>query len=283
MNQRILINGCGRIGTRLGLTLADRGAQVYGLRRSTTPLPEPLNTISADVTDERNLTAQLPPALDLVYVILTPDRYDDAGYRASYVAGTQSIVNALKASGNQQARLIFVSSTGVYGQNQGEWVDETSPTEPDRFSGKRLLEAEAIAARHSGSSISVRFGGIYGPDREALRRRVVNGGACQAKPPLYTNRIHEDDCVGILAHLGALADPAAVYIGVDNAPCSQCEVMDWLAEQLGCPAVPRAEGHGTTAGKRCSNRRLLASGYQFRFPDYRAGYSALLNDPRRGV
>ena len=280
MSERILIAGCGRIGTRLGLQLSRAGATVYGLRRSQQPLPDPLISINAHLGRDEGLAERLPAGLDRVYVILTPDQYDDAGYKASYVDGTAHIVDALHGSGNPSARLIFVSSTGVYGQSSGEWVDEESPTLPTRFSGQRLLEAEAIAATHSGESISVRFGGIYGPGREALLRRVRSGGSCQTNPPLYTNRIHEDDCVGILAHLGGLPDPQAVYLGVDNAPASQCEVMDYLAAELGLPAVARVDGKQGSGGKRCSNRRLLASGYKLQFPDYRAGYSALLTEPR---
>ncbi len=283
MNQRILIAGCGRIGTRLGLHLAGQAMTVYGLRRSAHPLPPGINPIRANLTNDPDLAQKLPEALDCVYVILTPDQYHDDGYRRSYVDGSARLIEALSASNNANCRVIFVSSTGVYGQSDGQWVDEDSPTQPTRFSGQRLLEAEAIVASHAGTSLSVRFGGIYGPGREALLRRVRNGGRCQANPPLYTNRIHEDDCVHILAHLGALPDPQAVYIGVDNAPASQCEVMDWLANQLALPAVERINGEIGSGGKRCRNRRLLASGYVLRYPDYKVGYSALLNEPRRGV
>ncbi len=283
MNERILIAGCGRIGTRLGLQLAEQAMTVYGLRRSARPLPPTITPIRANVAEDRDLADKLPSALDRVYIILTPDQYDDDGYKRSYVDGSARLVEALRASGNAHCRVIFVSSTGVYEQSDGQWVDEESPTQPTRFSGQRLLEAEAIAATHAGEAISVRFGGIYGPGREALLRRVRNGGSCQAEPPLYTNRIHEDDCVDILAHLGGLPNPKAVYIGVDSAPVSQCEVMDWLAAQLNQGSVERRTGEAGSSGKRCSNRRLLASGYALRFPDYRAGYSALLSEPRRGV
>lgn len=280
MNERILIAGCGRIGTRLGLQLAEQGMTVYGLRRSDRPLPPAIMPIRANVAKDPGLADKLPAALDRVYIILTPDQYDDAGYKRSYVDGTAHLIEALSASGNTDCRIIFVSSTGVYGQSDGGWVDEESPTRPTRFSGQRLLEAEAIAATHAGQTVSVRFGGIYGPGREALLRRVLEGGSCQSEPPLYTNRIHEDDCVGILAHLGQLPHPEPVYIGVDSAPVSQCEVMDWLAAKLNQGTVARKHADGGLAGKRCSNRRLLASGYALRFPDYRAGYSALLSEPR---
>lgn len=280
MSKRILIAGCGRIGTRLGVQLAEESMTVYGLRRSTHPLPPAISPIRANLSVDEDLADKLPSAIDCVYIILTPDQYDDNGYKRSYVEGTARLIEALGATGNAHCRVIFVSSTGVYGQSQGQWVDEDSPTEPTRFSGQRLLEAEAIAATHPGESVAVRFGGIYGPGREALLRRVRQGGTCQSDPPLYTNRIHEDDCIDILDHLGAIPNPEAIYIGVDSAPVSQCEVMDWLAAELNLPAVERKAGNAESSGKRCSNRRLLASGYALKFADYRAGYSALLSDPR---
>ena len=281
MSERILIAGCGRLGTRLGVALARAGHQVFGLRRQAHALPAAITPCAADLVADHDLAARLPADLDRVYAILTPDRYDDAGYRRTFVIGLQRLCAALQASGNQAARLLFVSSTSVYAQADGSWVDESSETAPARFSGQRLLEAEAIAASHPGGAIRVRFAGIYGPGRESLLRRIEAGAPCQAEPARYTNRIHEADCAGVLAHLGSLADPAAVYIGVDDAPCPQCEVMDWLATQLNRPAPPRTLGG--TAGRRCSNRRLRASGYELVYPDYRAGYRSLLAEPRSRV
>ncbi len=284
MNQRILMAGCGRIGSRLAHALTQQGNTVYGLHRSAErPLPKGVIPIIADLVASDDLADRLPTTLDVVYVILTPDQYDDAGYESTYVRGTAALIRALAASGNTQARLVFVSSTGVYGQNQGEWIDETSPTQPSRFSGRRLLEAESIAAQHPGTHSIIRFGGIYGPGREALLHRVARGEACQDNPPLYTNRIHEDDCIGILEHLGAIEQPANVYIGVDNEPASQCEIMTWLADQMGVEPPPRQTVEAGQSGKRCRNQRLIDSGYRLRFPNYRAGYRPLVTDPRLGV
>ncbi len=210
-----------------------------------------------------------------MYYILTPSQYDDAGYRDAYVTGLARLLDALPATDSAGARLIFVSSTGVYGQDAGEWVDETSPTNPARFSGRRLLEGERLAASHRGGHVVVRFAGIYGAGRDALIRRVRAGKPCAHHPARYTNRIHEADCVAILRHLGQLPAPADTYIGSDSAPCTQCEVMDWLAGQLGCPRPPRATG--ASAGRRCRNARLLASGYTLLYPDYRRGYSGALS------
>lgn len=277
--KRILIVGYGQIGSRLGSKLSRAGHTVFGLRRRAMAIANGITPIQGNLLDYATLERQLPERLDGIYYILTPSQRDDNGYRDAYVTGLEHLISALAKQRLTLPRLIFVSSTAVYGQSDGQWVDEQSPTQPVRFNGERLVEAEAIAAGYAGQSIRVRFGGIYGPGREALIRRIKAGKPCQNAPPLYTNRIHEDDCVGLLAHVGELTDPDAVYLGVDNEPAAQCEVMDWLARELELPPAPRQSG--INAGRRCCNARLLASGYQLQYPNYRAGYQSLLADFRR--
>jgi nucleoside-diphosphate-sugar epimerase len=125
----------------------------------------------------------------------------------------------------------------------------------------------------------VRFGGIYGPGRTRLIDSVRSGQA-RCEPGLYTNRIHRDDCAGVLEHLLALAAPAPLYIGVDDEPALQCEVLRWLAQQLGVPPpVPSGapdDSRRRGGNKRCCNARLRASGYRLLYPSYCEGYTALL-------
>ena len=126
----------------------------------------------------------------------------------------------------------------------------------------------------------VRFAGIYGPERGWLIRRARAGARCNDDPPRFTNRIHRDDCAGALAHLVGRERIDDVYIGVDDAPVTELEVLEWLAARLGAPApqrVSEADAAWRGAGKRCSNARLRASGYRFRYPTYREGYAAVLS------
>lgn len=278
MDNAVLIAGCGDLGTAAGLALAARGHTVIGLRRRAEPLPAPLHTLQADLTQPPTL-ARLPDGISLVYYIATPDGFDDDAYRLAYVEGLRNLLDALGRQQQAPRRLVLVSSTAVYGQLNGEWVDEDSPTEPNSFSGRRMLESEQLALSSGIPCTILRFGGIYGPGRERMLTKVRNGEPCPATPPLYTNRIHRDDCVQTLLHVADEQVPPGLYLATDDAPCTQCELMDWLASQLGLPKPPRtaaAPGGRRGSNKRCRNDRLKATGFRLRYPSYREGYGALI-------
>ncbi len=276
--MRILIAGCGDVGTRLGLQLITEGHQVWGLRRFPEKLPAGLRGLAADLTDPASLTG-LPKDLDQVVYIAAADRSTEEAYQRAYIDGLRNVLAAAESK-----RLIFVSSTSVYGQDDGGWVDEESATEPASFRGRLILGAERLLDAADRQTIVVRFAGIYGPGRTRLIESVRSGEAvCWDDPPLYTNRIHVDDCAGMLHHLGQLLKPQSMYLGVDHEPAADSEVKRWLARRLGVPEPPSAADRPSSrrrmsANKRCSNRRLLATGYTFRYPDFRAGYGAVLSE-----
>lgn len=278
---RILIAGCGYVGSAIGLELVDDGHEVFGLRRKVAGLPAAIQPLEADLAMAASLD-RLPPDIDYVLYLASPGSSDEAHYRSAYVVGLANLLSALDARAQRPRRILFASSTAVYGQERGEWVDETSPTEPSHFSGRRLLEAEALLAESDYASVVVRFGGIYGPRRMRLVDQVRTGRAVyRAVRPQYTNRIHRDDCVGVLRHLMVFEAPARLYLGVDCEPAQEIAVMSWLAGSLGAPPprpARRGEGRGRRGNKRCRNERLLASGYEFRYPTFREGYTAVLAD-----
>jgi nucleoside-diphosphate-sugar epimerase len=280
---RILIAGCGYVGAALGELLAAESHTVWGLRRRPLSLPPDIRPIEADLAAPPTLK-ELPSGLDSVFYMASPGGAEDALYRTAYVEGMRCLLEALVRQGQRPSRVVFVSSTAVYGQERGEWVDESSPAEPRHFSGVRLLEAERILLQGPFPGTVVRFGGIYGPRRAGLIDRVRAGRAAyRDDPPLYGNRIHRNDCAGALRHLMHLEDPASVYLGVDSEPADERTVMRWLAGVLGAPPPRRvAQGevgpHRTRGNKRCRNARLLASGYAFRYPSFREGYRAVIED-----
>jgi nucleoside-diphosphate-sugar epimerase len=277
----ILIAGCGYVGTALGVRLAAAGHVVWGIRRSVEGLPSGIRHLAADLTAPETLQ-DLPPALDVVFYSAAPNGSTEAAYRAIYVDGLRHVLEALVRQHHSPRRVFLTSSTAVYAQSDGAWIDETSPTEPSHFTGSCVLAGERVLLEGPFPATVVRFGGIYGPGRTSLVARVRQGLAtCRDGPPLYTNRIHRDDCAGALYHLMTVAAPEAIYIGVDHEPAEYCHLLRWLAAQIGAPS-PRVETSADLdtrrhrTNKRCRNRKLVASGYIFRYPTFREGYTALL-------
>ena len=215
--SRVLIAGCGDVGTALGLCLLEAGHEVTGVRRRPEVLPAGIRGVRADLTSRAELEAALPDVDMLVYATSAGGRTEEA-YERAYVRGLEVLLAVLAARGSGIERALFVSSTSTFGDAGGGWIDEDTPAEPDGFSGRILLEAERVLADSWLPGASVRFAGIYGPGRTRMLDRARQGVPCVDEPPLYTNRIHRDDCAGVLAHLLAADDLAPVYIGVDSAP-----------------------------------------------------------------
>ena len=276
---RVLIAGCGYVGEALGKRLLADDHEVWGLRRNPRSLMAGIECIAADLAQPEDL-ADLPGGIDFVCYLVSPNGSEDTLYRRAYVDGLRGLIGALRRSG-QRPRLLFASSTAVYRQYDAEWVDESSETAPDHWGGKRLLEGEQIALQALPSATVVRFGGIYGPRRTQLIDRVRSGRAIyRADPPQYSNRIHRDDCAGALRHLMTLENPESIYLGVDNEPAEERAVLLWLAGVMGSPSPREAEKTEVSkrprGNKRCRNARLVQSGYTFRYPTFREGYSAVL-------
>lgn len=282
---RVLIAGCGYVGCALGAQLVGgwhgnvEPHDVWGLRRKPRTLPPGVRQIEADLAAPGGC-GELPPDLDWVFYLVSPSGSEDALYRAAYIDGLRALLAEFERQRHTPQRLVFASSTAVYPHTGGEWVDESTPTEPVHFSGKRLLEAERIALGCRIPATVVRFGGIYGPRRTRLIDRVRTGQAVYRTDPQYTNRIHRDDCAGVLAHLAAKPHAKDLYLGVDSDPADERDVLNWLAGVLGAPEPRPALGDEATlrrrGNKRCRNDRLLASGYRFRYPTFREGYTSVL-------
>lgn len=278
--MRVLIAGCGYVGSALAELLVEDGHEVWGMRRNPAALPPGVRPFPADLRDPATL-ASLPPALDAVAYTATPDASTDEAYQAAYVDGPRHLLAALAEQEQRPQRVLFTSSTSVYSQREAEWVDEDSPTDPGGFSGARMLEGERVFIDGPFPATVLRLGGIYGPGRTSLVEKVRSGAAHCAPEPSWTNRIHRDDAAGALRHLMMLDAPAPLYLGVDREPAALCDVYRWIAARLGLSAPPlragAAEGRRRSPGnKRCRSDRLASSGYAFRHPTFREGFGALL-------
>ncbi|MHB0806701.1 NAD-dependent epimerase/dehydratase family protein [Stutzerimonas nitrititolerans] len=286
MNNRpsVLIAGCGDVGSRFGLQMSRAGWTVYGLRREAAGLPVPILPVAGDL-----LSGQCPrnwPNAELSYLVYaaSASQHDEPGYRQAYVEGLRNVLGWLEQRGQRPKRLLFLSSTGVYGQNQGEWIDETSPTEPNGFTGQVMLEAERLALNSGLPATLVRMGGLYDPARPWLQNQIRAGLRVDREPPQYSNRIHRDDAAGLLAFLlqadlrGVALDDC--YLGVDNDPAPLHEVVDWLRERLDVTHWAEQSMTRRAGSKRCSNARARALGWTPKYPSYRDGYARVALDRR---
>lgn len=278
--MKVLVAGCGYVGSALAAELAEAGHRVVGLKRSPAGLPPGVEPLAADLTDPASLRS-VPGDVDhVVYAASASGRTEEA-YEAAYVRGLSNLLEALAEANAPVRRVAFTSSTAVYGQDDGAWVDETSPTEPARFTGRILLRAERTLAEGPFEGVTLRLSGIYGPGRTWLVRKVERGEAKVDPPgtptPRYGNRIHRDDCAGALRHLLERETVEPLYLGVDDAPVPLAEVYAFVAEQLGVARPePGDVGRGRGGNKRCRNDRLKASGYALRVPTYREGYPEIV-------
>lgn len=275
--MRVLIAGCGFVGGSLARLLVSDGHEVFGLRRSPEgALPPGVVPVTADLAERQGLD-EVPGDLDWCVTAISPDGRTPDAYEAAYVRATRNLQSLLEVGSPDLDRWVFTSSTAVYGQKSGEWVDEDTSTEPSGFTGRAVLAGERIVRESTvPHPVVVRLGGIYGPGRTRLLDRVRAGEATCPPEPTYSNRIHRDDAAGVLRHVLLLDAPEEVYLGVDTDPAERCEVLTWLADRLGAPRPGTGEP-STRGNKRASSDRLVASGYTFRYPTFREGYAATID------
>ncbi|NOY93794.1 MAG: SDR family oxidoreductase [Deltaproteobacteria bacterium] len=278
--MKVLIAGCGYVGEALGHELLALGDTVICLKRDTRGLGREISPWAADLTVPSSLMG-LPADVTAVVFCAGARERSEAAYTSTYVRGLENLLSALGSAGAELERLIFTSSTAVYEHEDGRWVDEDSPAEPTARTARCLLEAEAITLRGAPRASVVRLGGIYGPGRAGLVERIRSGQVTAPGATLYTNRVHQDDCAGVLAHLLHAESPPPLLLAVDDCPVDLSELYRWLADQLGV-AAPRASDSAPRGrfrtSKRCRNARLKAMGYRLRMPSFREGYAALLQE-----
>jgi nucleoside-diphosphate-sugar epimerase len=275
-DYKVLIAGCGYTGRALGQRLVNAGHAVWGLSRKPYDFPPGLEPLAADLTDLRSLAA-LPKAFDHVVYCASADTGSDEAYRSAYVEGCANLIRHLEPS--TLKRFFFISSTAVYAQEEGHWVDESSPTTPAHYSGQRTLEAEGVVRASGLPSSVLRCSGIYGPGRDRLAVAVRRGDPMTVSER-YTNRIHRDDIAGAVLHLIEHGTDEPVLLLSDDEPTTQKQIVELIASLLGVPVPPLTldnQPAGSRGGnKRCNNRRLRATGYQLQYPTFREGYAELL-------
>lgn len=284
--SRVLIAGAGDVGIRLGLELADAGHQVLALRRDVSRVPKRLTALRADLCDPNQLAKVIPEGLTHIAYCAAADARTDEAYVRAYVQGLSNVLDVPRVRDAALRRVTFISSTAVYSQDDDGWVDESSPTHPTSFSGRRTLEAESLLTESQLPHCILRCGGIYGPGRTRLIDQVRSGTATYDETRAdYTNRIHATDVAGALAFLLVHPEPNGLVLGVDHEPARRRDVLRWLAATMGAAPPGKIadscrEGNASprrsVGSKRVSNAKLVGLGYQFRYRTFREGYGELI-------
>lgn len=271
--RMVLIAGCGDLGGRVARLLLDQGRHVIGLRRQARALPPRVQALAAD------LAVGVPrlPRVDQVVFCAAPDSGDAAAYRAVYETAWGNLLAAVCAAETPPRRVLLITSTRPYAQQDGGWVDEDSPVSARDAQTASLLRAECMLRDSGLPGLVLRPAGLYGAEKGPLLRSLREGRArCASGPPRWSNRMHRDDAARAIVHLLGLADPAPLYLGVDCEPTDHAELLRELAAWIGVPAPESAQLPPPAANRRCRNARLLASGFRFEYPSWREGYRAVL-------
>ncbi len=290
--EHVVILGCGYIGIELGRQLTAAGHEVVGVRRS----EEGCAAIEdagfaahqADLTEPDD-RAGLPDADWLVFAASSGGRNAEAA-REIYVDALDGIIEEYGERASTPDRLVYTSSTGVYGDHDGEWVDESTPLEPTTDKTEVLVEAERVTLDESQSygidGTVARFSGLYGPDRYRLHR-YIEGPVTEG----YLNMVHRADAAGAVAYL-LTADRARdeAVVVTDDEPVDKWTFADWLAAECGLDSPPKrtkkerltdeslseAGRRRILTSKRCSNDYLRELGYELEYPTFREGYRAVI-------
>ena len=280
-----LIVGCGYLGRRVGRLLVARREPVYGTTRSPANAVElramGIEPVLADVLEPSTLRL---PRTDHVVSCVGLDRMAGVPMRTVYVQGLKHVLEAIAGL---TGCLVYASSTGVYGQDDGRWVDEDSPAEPRHESGRVCLEAEEVARSFAGSkgpAILLRYSGLYGPGRTLRRATLERGEPVVGDPARFLNMVHIDDAATATVAALDRGEAGRIYLVSDDRPVERHEYYELAAEILKLPAprfVPPAPGRPEPqregSNKRVSNRRMRTElGVTLAYPDITTGIPAAL-------
>lgn len=269
--MNILIMGYGKTGQALATQLVEAGHAVTAVSRSPQPSIKGIKHLCQDV---RHFDLSQDILFDYVYVILAPDQRGVEFYQNAFVDPILPITRALK--NHPISKIVFVSSTHVYGENQGGFVDDATIPHTNDPIGQCLIAAEQLWRAYWGDKLIVlRPSGLYQADSQYLVKQALN--ATEVKLKHWTNRIHREDFVSFLSYLITLQQPESAYILSDQLPSLQPEMWNSIREKNGLqPLAIQADlAH---SGKRLIAGKFAASGYQLRYPTWKQGYPFASSD-----
>lgn len=285
--MKVLVAGCGYVGTALGAELVKAGHEVWGLRRDLDAArafevygikPIVANLLRAD-------TLKSLPSVDTVILCQAPSKRNDE-YKEVYLDATRTLLSVLPEKSLR--KLLLVSSTSVYAEMDGSWVNEaTDPMAGNHAdaesceNAKTLLAQEELVMKSGHPAMVLRLSGIYGPGRNRVRS-IMEGRIKPVLSDVYMNRIHVHDIVRGIRLLLDKGVPGQTYLGADDAPSTQREFYTWVFEKLSISLpIASKQGEAVTAhgsNKRCSNQKLKDLGFHFRYPTYKEGYQPIIQE-----
>lgn len=279
----ILIVGGGYIGAQVAAHFCAAKQRVTVIKR-TDSRKEFFDEIGAQLmtVDLRNPEA-IPkiPKAHFILIALAPDERTDSDYEQTYVRAVQNFLNAYSAS-PRPLFLIYISSTGVYGSKQAGNLDEDVLPQPESTRGKILLEAERQILSSPYPSAIFRLAGIYGPGRNRIEQvRSQTWGP--SHPDKLMHMIHAADIIQAIALLYKRAQPGRIYLGADDEPVLESEFYPWLAKRLGVPCPADFIVREKVLERRYTNIGLKTLGFQFSYPNFKVGYTELLESEKSAL
>jgi len=276
VHPKTLLIGCGYIGLPLALRLKEAGhevsAWVHSAESAKELAPHQFNRVIAGSVADPRLWDGVPENFDLVIHCASSGGGSEADYEQVFLKGT-----LMMNTRQPRARRLFVSSTSVYRQNQGEIVTEKSDADPDTATGRVLRVAEKVAM--GADATVIRSTGIYGPKRGVLFERFRRGEAVIEGDGLrFINQIHQRDLVGAIIHLIGAGAFGEIYNATDDAPVTYRDYYAWCSKFLSQPMPPHGrintERKRGLTNKRVSNAKLRATGWTPIYPSFREGLTA---------
>jgi len=279
-----LVFGCGYLGFRVARLWKSQGDDVYAVTRSLTNAKimekEGIIPVIADIT--KSDTVQGLPHADTILFSVGMDRKRYDSVHAVYVDGLKNVLSGISQAPSQ---FIYVSSTGVYGNFDGAWIDENSPTDPAREGGKACLAAENFlqTSKLATQSCILRFAGIYGPQRVPTKALIQSQQWKKISSDGFLNLIHVDDGAEIIQKVAEQGIVQETLNVSDGNPPKRKEYYQFIAKQLGLSEIPweetEAVNENTRSGsnKRVSNKKLVEKlGDLFQYENFRIGLQQAL-------
>lgn len=292
---QVVIVGCGDIGERVAALHAASGLSVTALVRGENHARDlqqlGLQTLQMDLDDIDTL--QLHRLADAgVYYFAPPVGEGPVDTRM------QNFIAALQSQNIQPAKIVYISTSGVYGDTRGEWVDESSPVHPDNDRSRRRWSAEQQLREYEQNSavpvIVIRVGGIYGPGRLPMRQVQSQRPVLSFAESGYTNRIHSDDLAQVCVAAMAKGKSGDIFNATDGHPGTMAQYFTDVAIALGYPApeqISMIEAEQTLneallsylrESRRMRNDRIIKElGVQLQYEDFAEGLKAVVEDTKK--